>query len=93
MMVKEKSPRKRVKKNWSVYLLRCADGSLYAGITNDVERRVKMHNAGTGAKYTRARGPVELLYKENGMTRPQALVRECAIKALPKKKKEVLVLA
>ena len=78
------------KRNWLVYIVRCSDGSLYTGATNDVKRRLKMHNAGTASKYTRARKPVKLVYHENSMTRSQALRRECAIKKLKKKAKEKL---
>ena len=92
MVRKEKKTAKvRRKKNWSVYILRCSDGTLYTGVTNNIQRRLKMHNDGKGARYTRTRGPAVLVYQENSMTRPQALVRECAIKAMPKVKKEKLV--
>jgi predicted GIY-YIG superfamily endonuclease len=92
MVTKVKKTRVRLKKTWSIYILRCKDGSLYTGATNNIERRIGMHNKGTGARYTRSRGPVLLVYHENGMTRPQALVRECAVKSLTKQKKEELVL-
>ncbi len=82
--------KRRLKRDWSTYILRCQDGSLYTGVTNDIERRLKMHNNGTGARYTRVRRPVELVYQENRMTRSEALIRECAIKAMPKAKKEEL---
>ena len=83
--------RRKGKRNWSVYILRCSDGTLYTGITNDLPARLQAHNGGQGARYTRTRRPVELLYKENGMNRSKALSRECAVKALSKKKKEDLV--
>jgi len=67
---------------WCVYIVRCADGSLYTGITKDVESRVSLHNAGRGAKYTRARRPVELVYREAVADRGAAVRRECAIKRL-----------
>ena len=67
---------------WYVYIVRCADGSLYTGITKDVESRVSMHNAGRGAKYTRARRPVEPVYREMVSDRGAAVRRECAIKRL-----------
>ena len=67
---------------WYVYIVRCADGSLYTGITKDVESRVSLHNAGRGAKYTRARRPVELVYREMVSDRGAAVRRECAIKRL-----------
>jgi len=80
--------KKRGKRNWSVYMVRCSDGTLYTGTTNDIERRIKMHNSKGGARYTRTRQPVVLVYHENSMNRSQALTRECAIKAMPKKRKE-----
>lgn len=76
---------------WSVYLLRCADGSLYTGISNDVPRRLKQHNAGTAARYTRSRLPAVLVYQEIQVSRSLALKRELAIKALSKQKKELLI--
>lgn len=70
-----------------VYLVRCADGSLYCGISNDVEKRVKAHNEGKGAKYTRARRPVELVYVEETDSRSSALRREIEIKKMPRRRK------
>jgi putative endonuclease len=75
---------------WHVYMVRCADGSLYTGITTDVERRVSAHNAGQGARYTRSRGPVTLVYREQAEDRPAALRREHAIKQLPTIEKRAL---
>lgn len=72
---------------WFVYLLRCADGSLYTGITKDVGRRVKQHNAGTASKYTRSRLPVELVYHETHPDQSSALKREAAIKGLDRQEK------
>jgi putative endonuclease len=69
---------------WFVYLLRCADGTLYAGITTDPARRVAEHNAGSGARYTRARLPVELIHCEPAADRAAASRREAAIKKLPR---------
>lgn len=80
-----------VLKNWSVYIVRCSDGSLYTGTTNDLDRRLKMHNAGRGAKYTKTRRPVTVVYQRKRMTRSVALIKECAIKSLSKKDKEALV--
>lgn len=77
---------------WYVYMLRCRDGSLYTGCTTDLVRRVAAHNAGTGAKYTRARRPVALVYAQPCRDRAAALRREAAIKKLPKGQKERLVL-
>jgi putative endonuclease len=76
---------------WSVYVVRCSDGSLYTGVAKDAAARVDKHNSGRGAAYTRARRPVELLYREDGFSRGAALVREAAIKALPRDKKRALV--
>lgn len=83
--------KRRGKREWSVYVVRCSDGSLYTGITNNLELRLNKHNAGTGAHYTRTRRPVELLYKENNMNRSKALSREFAIKCLDKTAKEKLI--
>ncbi|MFR7989336.1 MAG: GIY-YIG nuclease family protein [Anaerovoracaceae bacterium] len=73
------------------YMVRCADGSLYTGWTTDLEKRVKCHNSGRGAKYTRSRRPVRLVYAEQFETREAALRREAEIKRLSKGKKEMLV--
>lgn len=75
---------------WSVYLVRCRDGSLYAGCTTDLDRRIAAHNAGTGAKYTRARRPVTLAYARPCEGRSDALRQEAALKKLPKVRKEAL---
>ncbi|ADJ13616.1 GIY-YIG nuclease family protein [Halalkalicoccus jeotgali] len=74
-----------------VYVLECADGSLYTGYTTDVERRVAEHDAGEGAKYTRGRTPVSLVYTESFETRSDAMSREYAIKRLSRAEKEALV--
>jgi predicted GIY-YIG superfamily endonuclease len=76
---------------WFVYLLRCADGSLYTGITTNVDRRCEEHNAGTASHYTRSRRPVALVYQERQDSRSLALKREAAIKALPRVEKEALI--
>jgi putative endonuclease len=76
---------------WVVYMLRCRDGSLYTGITNDLTKRLAAHRAGTGARYTRARLPVRLVYRELRATRGSALRREGAIKRLPRAAKLALV--
>ena len=75
---------------WFVYLVRCADESLYTGISTDVGARVAAHNAGRGARYTRARLPVELVHVERKKSRSTALRREAAIKALPRAAKLLL---
>ncbi len=77
---------------WSVYMLRCADASLYTGIAKDVQARLAVHNAGRGGSYTRSHRPVELLYVEAGFSRAGALRREAAIKRLPRLQKDKLVL-
>lgn len=76
---------------WCCYLLRCADGTLYCGITNDLGRRLAAHNAGTAAKYTRVRLPVEAVYAEKCADKSAALKRERAIKALPRVAKLALI--
>ncbi len=67
---------------WFVYILRCSDGSLYTGITTDVDRRSEQHNAGTAARYTRCRLPVRVEYQEPQASRSSALKREWAVKAI-----------
>jgi len=74
-----------------VYILKCSDDTLYTGITTDPERRLKEHNAGTGAKYTRCRRPVSMVYKETAENRSEASKREAEIKALSKAQKLALV--
>ena len=74
-----------------VYMLRCADGSLYTGWTNDLERRVKNHNLGLGGKYTRSRRPVELVYFEPCETKEAAMSREWHIKRLKREEKLRLI--
>lgn len=79
--------------DWSVYIARCADGSLYTGVAKDVKARLAAHNAGRGAAYTRARRPVRLVYREDGMSRGAALSREAGIKSLDRSSKLTLVKA
>ena len=74
-----------------VYMLRCKDGSLYTGWTNDLEHRLAMHNSGRGAKYTRGRGPLELVYSEELPDKEAAMRRECAIKKLRREQKLALL--
>ena len=76
---------------WYLYILRCGDGTLYTGITTDVERRLEAHRQGRGAKYTRGRGPLELAYQEECGTHSEALKREYAIKQLSREEKENLI--
>jgi putative endonuclease len=78
---------------WTVYILRCVDGSLYTGVATDVGARVAKHNAGKGAKYTRGRRPVELVYREAAASRGAAQQREHAIKRLPRVAKQRLIAA
>ena len=74
-----------------IYIVRCADGTLYTGWTTDVERRIAQHNAGLGARYTRMRRPVALVYREEAPDRSTAMRREVAIKKLDRERKERLV--
>ena len=76
---------------WSLYILLCGDGSFYTGVTNDLDRRFRMHQDGKASRFTRPRRPVTLVYSETCGTRSQALSRECAVKALGRKGKENLV--
>jgi putative endonuclease len=76
---------------WTVYLVRCRDGSLYTGITNDLSSRLERHNAGTASAYTRARRPVRLVYQEPQRDRSAALRREAALRRLSRVEKLALV--
>lgn len=78
-------------KQWCVYILRCGDGTLYTGVTDDFDRRLALHRTGKGAKYTRGRGPLEPVYREDCETMSAALKREIAIKRLPRVKKLALI--
>ena len=73
------------------YILKCSDNSLYTGWTNDIKHRLKMHNEGKGAKYTKARLPVELVYFEEYENKIEAMRREYAIKQLKRKEKLMLI--
>ena len=73
------------------YILRCSDGSLYSGRTNDPQKRLKAHNNGTASKYTRSRRPVEMVHLEQFETKSEAMKRECAIKKLTRDKKLALI--
>ncbi len=78
---------------WYVYMLRCADGTLYTGVTNDLDGRVAAHNGSkTGARYTRSRRPVKLVYKERKRNRSYALKREAEIKGWTREEKNTLTL-
>ena len=76
---------------WYVYILRCGDGSLYTGIARNVESRLAAHRSGRGAKYTRGRGPLVLVYVEPQPDKGAALRREAAIKKLTRERKETLI--
>ena len=80
------------KKNYT-YLLRCADGSLYCGWTNDLEKRFAAHNAGTASKYTRSRLPATPVYAERHETKQEAMQREYRIKRMTREQKEALLLS
>lgn len=82
-----------MEKTWKVYMLRCGDGSLYTGIAVDVQARLATHRSGKGAKYTRGRGPLELVYTEQCPDKGTALKRELAIKALSREEKLKLIKA
>ena len=74
-----------------MYLMRCADDTLYCGMTDDIEKRLKAHNSGKGAKYTRGRGPLELVYKEECGDHSDTLRRELEIKGLTREEKLTLI--
>jgi predicted GIY-YIG superfamily endonuclease len=76
---------------WWVYLLRCGDGTLYAGVTNDLEKRFQAHRRGRGARYTRGRGPLRLLWSASCGDKGEALRREHAVKRLSRREKLLLV--
>lgn len=76
---------------WKLYLLRCGDGTLYCGITTDVAARMEAHRSGKGAKYTRGRGPLELVYWEACGDHSTALKREFAVKQLTRQQKQELI--
>ena len=77
--------------HWFVYILRCADGTLYTGVTLDLDRRCRQHNAGTASRYTRSRLPTMLIYREQQNGRGAALKREVAIKRLRRPEKLALI--
>ena len=76
---------------WELYILRCGDGTLYTGIARDVDKRLAMHRSGKGAKYTRGRGPLALVYRERCPNHGEALRREYAVKQLTRAEKECLI--
>ncbi len=94
MIIIATKPATEISKNpdgWVVYILECCDGSLYTGITNNLDNRIKTHNSGKGAKFTRARRPVVLRYFENVESKSAALKREIAIKKLSRTQKLELI--
>ena len=80
-----------MEEKWYLYILRCGDGTLYTGITTDVEKRIAAHRAGRGAKYTRGRGPLKLVHREELPDHSAALKREHEIKTMPRQAKEKLI--
>ena len=82
---------KRPTDGWFVYVLRCADGTLYTGITKDLARRIRQHNDGTASRYTRSRRPVKLVYQESERSQSLALKREAKIKKLTRQTKLALI--
>ena len=81
----------QMESNWYLYILRCKDDTLYTGITTDVEKRLEAHRIGKGAKYTRGRAPLELVYRECCGSHSEALKREHQIKQLSRQEKEQLI--
>ena len=81
----------KMENTWHLYILRCKDGTLYTGITTDVEKRFQTHQGGKGAKYTRGRRPLELVYREECGTHSEALKREIEIKRLSRERKQALI--
>ena len=92
---RQRKPRqlkpRQPKPSWLVYLLRCRDGSLYTGITNDLPKRLKTHAAGKASRYTRSRLPLKLAYTEPQPSKSRALKREAAIKKLSRRQKDDLI--
>ena len=76
---------------WYLYILRCGDGTFYTGITTDVDKRLEAHRSGRGAKYTRGRAPLEVIYRECCGTHSDALKREMEVKRLSREEKQTLI--
>lgn len=76
---------------WCLYIVQCKDGKLYTGVTNNLKRRIKAHNSGSGCRFTKYRKPVELLHTEEYPTKSEVLRREARIKSLPRAKKLALI--
>lgn len=81
----------KVRERWFVYILRCADGSVYTGVTKDVKRRCRQHNDGTASRYTRSRRPTKLVWQESHASKSSALKREDSIKAKTRREKWTLI--
>ena len=80
-----------MEREWELYILLCGDGTLYTGIARDARKRLEMHQRGKGARYTRGRGPLRLVYREKCDSHTQALRREMAVKKLTRAQKEALI--
>ena len=80
-----------MEKEWKLYILECKDGSLYTGVTDDLPRRLAAHRAGKGAKYTRGRGPLVLVYTEHCGSHSEALKRELQVKSYSREEKQRLI--
>jgi predicted GIY-YIG superfamily endonuclease len=92
MQKQDRTPKARSSGDkWFVYIVRCVDGSLYTGITKDVQRRCQQHNAGTASRYTRSRRPVKLIYQEVHPSQSSALKREAAIKEMNRRGKLTMI--
>jgi predicted GIY-YIG superfamily endonuclease len=92
MAKKDRKPKAKPSgDSWFVYILRCADGSLYTGITKDLKRRCQQHNAGTASRYTRSRRPVKLICQEVHPDQSSALKREAAIKTMTRREKLTMI--
>ncbi|OGI41005.1 MAG: hypothetical protein A2V91_04400 [Candidatus Muproteobacteria bacterium RBG_16_64_10] len=85
------TPYRNDESAWLLYIVECRDGSLYTGITNDIDRRLKEHNDGNASRYTRSRRPVTLRYQEPCADRSQALIRELSVKLLNRREKQALI--
>ncbi len=85
------TPYRNDESAWLLYIVECCDGSLYTGITNDIDRRLKEHNDGSASRYTRSRRPVTLRYQEPCADRSQALIRELSVKLLNRREKKALI--
>ena len=88
LLVLTGAPQRR---GWCIYLVKCADGTLYTGITNDLQRRIAQHNRGTASRYTRSRLPVTLVYREGCRGKSSALKKEYRMKSLSRKAKETYI--